>query len=406
MIYNDKSGDFMDLSALLKIVEKVGRIEIENIEVTADELVINIPSAPPVVIPQTPLVSEKLSEKGVLEDLKIEMPEVEWEPPIQEYPGYIREVQFGKPKSEGGRGKVVKIGGQKALYRFKDPQPNPPVVTFDIFDMPMRGLPKNVRVYFEDVMEDPCEWAKKCVNEFGANMVTIHHISTDPKINDTSPREAAKLMEDLLQAVDVPFVIGGSGDPKKDPLVLEACAEVAEGEKCLLASANLDLDYKRVADAAMKYDHNVLSWTIMDPNMQKDLNRRLISHGLDPNRIVMDPTTCSLGYGIEFSINAMTRLRLAGLNGDEVINMPMSSGTTNAIGAREAWMNNPEWGDRQYRLPLWEITTGLTMLLSGVDIFMMLHPLSIKVLKEVGEALVSKPGDVKINTNNYDWITC
>lgn len=104
MIYNDKSGDFMDLSALLKIVEKVGRIEIENIEVTADELVINIPSAPPVVIPQTPLVSEKLSEKGVLEDLKIEMPEVEWEPPIQEYPGYIREVQFGKPKSEGGFG--------------------------------------------------------------------------------------------------------------------------------------------------------------------------------------------------------------------------------------------------------------------------------------------------------------
>ena len=236
-------------------------------------------------------------------------------------------------------------------------------------------------------------------------MITIHHISTDPKIKDTPPREAAKLMEDLLQAVDVPFVIGGSGDPNKDPLVLEACAEVAEGERCLLASANLELDYKKVAEAAMKYDHNVLSWTIMDPNMAKDLNRRLISAGLDANRIVMDPTTCALGYGIEFSINAMTRLRLAGLKGDELVNMPMSSGTTNAIGAREAWMKNPEWGDRDYRLPLWEITTGLTMLMSGVDIFMMLHPLSIKVLKEIGKSLVTKPGEVKINTNNYEWIT-
>ena len=405
MIYNDRFfGDYMDFDALIKLVEKVGRVEIDNIEITADELVINIPSAPPVVIPQTPALKETLVEAGLSKELKIEIPEVDWETPINEYKGYIREVQFGKPKSEGGRGKVVKIGGQKALYRFEEPQPNAPVVTFDIFDMPMPGLPKNVGQYFEDVMHDPAEWAKKCVKEFGADMITIHHISTDPKIKDTPARDAAKLMEELLQAVDVPFVIGGSGDPKKDPIVLEACAEVAEGEKCLLASANLDLDYKKVADAAMKYDHNVLSWTIMDPNMAKDLNRKLISHGLDGDRIVMDPTTCSLGYGAEFSINAMTRLRLAGLNGDELVNMPMSSGTTNAIGAREAWMANPEWGDRTYRLPLWEITTGLTMLLSGVDIFMMLHPLSISVLKEFGKTLITKPGEVKINTDNYEWI--
>lgn len=394
----------MDFNALLKMVEHVGNVEINNIEITADELVINIPSAPPIRIPQTPALKEKLVESGISKELKIEIPEVDWEVPINNYKGYIREVQFGKPKSEGGRGRVVKIGGQKALYRFEEPQPNAPVVTFDIFDMPMPGLPKNVRQYFEDVMHDPCEWAKKCVNKFGADMITIHHISTDPKIKDTSPRDAAKLMEELLQAVDVPFVIGGSGDPKKDPEVLETCAEVAEGERCLLASANLDLDYKRVADAAMKYDHNVLSWTIMDPNMAKDLNRRLISHGLDGDRIVMDPTTCSLGYGAEFSINAMTRLRISGLKGDNLVNMPMSSGTTNAIGAREAWMVNPEWGDRNYRLPLWEITTGLTMLLSGVDIFMMLHPLSISVLKEFGRLLITKPGEIKIDTDNYEWI--
>jgi len=398
-------GDSMDLNALLKIVEKVGKVEIENIEITADELIINIPSAPPVVIPQTPTLKETLAESGIMEELKIEIPDVSWEPPIAEYNGYIREVQFGKPKSEGGRGKVIKIGGQKALYRFEEPQPNAPVVTFDIFDMPMPGLPKNVRQYFEDVMHDPAEWAKKCVKEFGADMITIHHISTDPKIKDTPAREAAKLMEELLQAVDVPFVIGGSGDPKKDPIVLEACAEVAEGERCLLASANLDLDYKKVADAAIKYDHNVLSWTIMDPNMAKDLNRRLISHGLDGDRIVMDPTTCALGYGAEFSINAMTRLRLAGLKGDELVNMPMSSGTTNAIGAREAWMANKEWGPREYRLPLWEITTGITMMMCGVDLFMMLNPISVKTLKEIGKALTTKPGEVKLNTNNYEWIT-
>ncbi|MBW9221969.1 acetyl-CoA decarbonylase/synthase complex subunit delta [Methanothermococcus sp. SCGC AD-155-C09] len=394
----------MDFKELIKLVEKTGRVKIDDIKITADEIAINIPTAPPLKIPQTPAMKRGLMRSKPPEELKIEIPEVDWEVPINKYNGYIREVQLGRPKSEGGRGKVIKIGGQRALYRFEDVQPNAPVVTFDIFDMPMPGLPKNIRQYFEDVMEDPVEWAKKCVKEFNADMVTIHHISTDPKIKDTPARESAKLMEDLLQAVDVPFVIGGSGDPKKDPLVLEACAQVAEGERCLLASANLDLDYKKVADAAIKYDHNVLSWTIMDPNMAKDLNKRLISHGLDGNRIVMDPTTCSLGYGIEFSINAMTRLRLAGLKGDEMVNMPMSSGTTNAIGAREAWMVNPEWGDRTYRLPLWEITTGLTMLLSGVDIFMMLHPLSISIVKEFGKLLTSKPKYMETNTDNYQWI--
>ena len=394
----------MDFKELIKLVEKTGSVKIDNIKITADEIVINIPTAPPLTIPQTPAMKRGLMRSRIPEELKVEIPEVDWEVPINKYNGYIREVQLGRPKSEGGRGKVIKIGGQRALYRFEDVQPNAPVVTFDIFDMPMPGLPKNIRQYFEDVMEDPVEWAKKCVKEFNADMVTIHHISTDPKIKDTPARESAKLMEDLLQAVDVPFVIGGSGDPKKDPLVLEACAQVAEGERCLLASANLDLDYKKVADAAIKYDHNVLSWTIMDPNMAKDLNKRLISHGLDGNRIVMDPTTCSLGYGIEFSINAMTRLRLAGLKGDEMVNMPMSSGTTNAIGAREAWMVNPEWGDRTYRLPLWEITTGLTMLLSGVDIFMMLHPLSISIVKEFGKLLTTKPEYMETNTDNYQWI--
>ncbi|WP_423792537.1 CO dehydrogenase/acetyl-CoA synthase subunit delta [Methanocaldococcus indicus] len=393
----------MDLDKLLKIIEKVGGIEIENIIIKADELVINIPTSAPIRVPMTQPLKQELADEGIIEIKDIE--ELDFEPPIEKYKGYIREVSFGKPKSEGGRGIVVKVGGQRALYRFEEHYPNPPVVTFDIFDIPLHSLPKPVKQFFEDVMEDPCEWAKKCVKEFEADMITIHHISTDPKIKDTSPREAAKLMEDLLQAVKVPFVIGGSGNPDKDPLVLEACAEVAEGDRCLLASANLELDYKRIVNAAMKYDHNVLAWTIMDPNMAKDLNRKLIDAGLDPNRIVMDPTTCALGYGIEFSINAMTRLRLNGLKGDELVNMPMSSGTTNANGAREAWMKKDDWGPREYRLPLWEITTGITMLLSGVDMFMMLNPIAVKTLKEIGKTLTTKPGEVKAKLNNYDWIT-
>jgi len=221
-------------------------------------------------------------------------------------------------------------------------------------------------------------------------MVTMHLIGTGPKVMDKSPREGAQAVEEVLQAVDVPLVIGASGDPIKDPLVLEAAAEAAEGERCLLASANMDLDYHKVAKAAVDHGHAVLSWAITDVNMQKSLNRYLMKDGLKQEDIVMDPTTCALGYGIEFSIDVITRTRLGGLKGDPDLQMPMSSGTTNAWGSREAWMKKDEWGPTDYRGPLWEIFTGLTLMLNGVDIFMMLHPESVRILREIGETFTKE----------------
>jgi acetyl-CoA decarbonylase/synthase complex subunit delta len=129
-----------------------------------------------------------------------------------------------------------------------------------------------------------------------------------------------------------------------------------------------------------------------------------MKEGLTQNDIVMDPTTCALGYGVEFSIDVITRTRLAALKGDTDLQMPMSSGTTNAWGSREAWMKKDEWGPTAYRGPIWEIITGLTMMLCGVDIFMMLHPSSVQMLKEIGNTFTRDylTTDVPDITN---WIT-
>jgi len=181
---------------------------------------------------------------------------------IAEWKNKIEEVTLGATASDGGtRGHTITIGGERALpYYFDAPMPNPNRITLDVFDMPI-PLAKAVRVNYEDVMHDPGEWAKKAVKEFGADMVTVHLISTDPSIKDTSPVEAAKTVEEVLQAVDVPIVIGGSGNPQKDPEVLVKAAEVAEGERCLLASASFNLDYVKIGEAAKKYNHVVLAWT-------------------------------------------------------------------------------------------------------------------------------------------------
>lgn len=321
----------------------------------------------------------------------------------------IQEVSIGATSADGGsRKSVVKVGGENALpYFFDAEMPHRNYITMDVFDMAI-GMAKSVKSNYEDVINDPAEWAKKVVRDFNADMVTIHLISTDPLIKDTSPRDAAKVVEDVLQAVDVPIVIGGSGNPQKDPEVLEKAAEVCEGERVLLASASLNLDYERIAKAAIDYGHVVLSWTQLEINAQKELNRKLMKQCNVPrDSIIMDPTTAALGYGLDYAYSNMERIRLAGLMGDDELTFPMSSGTTNAWGAREAWMvesplpQDSEWGPREYRGPIWEIITGLSLSLAGNDLFMMMHPTSVQVLKEITQTLYGSIESKDIDISNW-----
>ncbi len=352
-------------------------------------------------------VSQVFPQITEAEEVEIE----EYEPVIKEMDNQIQEVKIGATSSEGGtRKETVTLGGEKYLPFYPDgDNPHNPVVTFDTFDRE-EPLPSVISKHYEDVIGRPSEWAKKSVDEYGAKMVTLHLTSTDPKGEDTSPKEAAKTVEEVLEVVDVPLVIGGSGNPDKDPKVLEAAAEAAEGERCLLASATLDLDWKTIADAALEYNHNVLAWTTIDINLQKELNRRLMNYGVDRDRIVMDPTTAGLGYGIEYSFSVLQRIRISGLKGDEELDFPISNGVTNAWGAREAWMGaeipkekyGEDWGPREFRGPLWEVFTGLTMIMAGSDMLMALHPRAVMVLKEMVKRL---SGEMDELPYPQKWVT-
>ncbi len=323
----------------------------------------------------------------------------------------VQEVQLGATKAEGGsRGHVIKIGGEKAMpFFFDSAMPNRPVVTIDVFDMPI-DMAKAVKMHYEDVMNDPADWAKKAVKEFHADLVTTHLISTDPLIKDTSAKEAVKVVEDVLQAVDVPIVIGGSGNPEKDVEVLSKACEVAQGERALIASASLNLDWEAIGKACVATDNVCLAWTQLEINSQKELNRKLMKvAGVPRESIVMDPTTAALAYGMDFAYTNMERIRLGGLKGDEELNFPMSSGTTNAWGVREAWMvnspnkNDSSWGDRMLRGPIWEILTGFSLAMAGADIFMMMNPIAVAYLQEITQSLM---GLIKAETpDTTNWIS-
>ncbi|MHA2601866.1 MAG: CO dehydrogenase/acetyl-CoA synthase subunit delta [Candidatus Thorarchaeota archaeon SMTZ1-83] len=371
-----------------------GELELEDVTIEVEELRLAL----------RPMVQRlaHAAAKAAIEMPKSLIPS-SFKTPLGEYPGVIREITIGATKKEGGtRSNSVTIGGHTAPAwdLFQSPPKNPPVIAADVFDMPI-SLAKAVKTHYREVMEDPAEWAKLCVNKFGADLITIHLISTDRQLGDTTPAQAAKTVEEVLQAVKVPVLIGSAGDPEKDGPVLAKAAEVCEGERTLLCSATVDV-YEPIAEAAKKHDQVVLSWTSLDINDQKELNRRLIDW-VTPDQIVIDPTTAALGYGLEYAFTMMQRMRLAGLMGDGELQYPISSGTTNAWAAREAWMKSPILGPRELRGPIWESVTALSLLLAGNDLFMMMHPAAIKTVHDLIEWLRERR---PIPVDEYaDWTT-
>jgi len=404
------SGE-VSLEDILKIIERYEVVELEDVRIKGDvEIELGT-----VIAPIIQAFQQQQQQLQVREEAAPELVEASFEVGKAEWNGEIEEVTIGATAADGGtRERTVTIGGEKALpfYNFDHPMPHPPVISVDCFDMPI-SLAKAVREHYQDVMEDPGEWAKKNVHEFGADMVTIHLISTDPTIKDTPAREAAKTVEKVLQAVKVPIVIGGSGNPDKDPEVLEAAAEVAAGERCLIASANLNMDYERIAKAAMANGHVILSWTQLDINAQKTLNRYLFKLGVPRKDIVIDPTTAALGYGLDYAFTNIERMRISALKGDTDLAFPISCGITNAWGAREAWMKgspikeDSDWGPAVKRGPLYEIITGLTLGIAGGDMFMMMHPEAGAAVKRITGMLFgtdTEAGAKNIDIDIEDWV--
>ncbi len=305
------------------------------------------------------------------------------------YPGKIVTVKLGATKSEGGtRARSISIGGEKAptFYHFGARSPHPPAVACDVFDTKI-PIPKAVKMYIEEVKDDPCEWAKLCVDKFGADMITLQLISIDPKIKDTSPKEAAKTVENVLQAVKVPLAVGGCGDPMKDLAVFKEVTEMAKGERLLISSISSWMNIKETAETVKKFDHVALALSGMDMNEARELNRTLYNT-LPREQIVMDPSTASLGSGLEFTYTLMARIRLAAMMGDEELQHPMSSGVTNAWFARESWkVMAPQWEPRELRGPMWETVTALTSIAAGCDFLMMMHPRAIQTVKDVIQKL-------------------
>lgn len=306
--------------------------------------------------------------------------------PKDSWPGAVRVVKIGATPEEGGtRKKVVTVGGEKTLpfLSFEAPMPNQPAVAVEIKDSHPEDWSKVLLEAWGDVTYDPAAWAK-AAEDIGADMIVLLLSSVGPTGKPLTPVEAVKTVKSVLSATGLPLAVFGPGQAELDNELLVAVAEATRGERLVLGICE-DKNYRTIVATAMANDHLVSARTPMDVNLAKQLNILIHDMGFPMDRILMDPTTGALGYGIEYGFSAMERLRLAALQGDSMTQLPMI-----VTPGFEAWKTKeakvgegvPEaWGDWEKRAINWEVLTAITLIESGADIVVLRHPESVRQVK-------------------------
>lgn len=294
----------------------------------------------------------------------------------------INTVTIGATKEEGGtRTSTVTVGGQSTLplLGFEGETPHKPVIAGFVSDTPP-NWPDPLKEAIGDVINSPVEWAQKCVEDFGVDMISLKLLSADPAGKNSSPDECAKAVEGVLKAVGVPLVIWGCGDDAKDAQILPECSQTARGENCLIGSAK-ESNYMTIVAICKADKHKIISEAPVDINIGKQVNILLQDAGFDLKDVVMFQTTAALGYGFDYVYTIFERARIAGLKGDTLMATPMIADVGGEVWRiKEANVDDdilPGWGKLKNRGPAWEATCAGGYLQAAADIVILAHPQAI-----------------------------
>ena len=311
-----------------------------------------------------------------------------FEIPKQPYSGKIEEVTLGTGPA------AVTVGGEDSFpfHLFEGNMPHLPKIAMEVWDYdPSEEWPVTAIEPFKDVISSPEAWAKKCVDEYGADMIVLQLKSTDPNGMDRGAQEAAELSKKVSDAVDVPIIFWGTANNAKDEEVLKLISELCQGKNVALGPVE-EANHKGVGASALGYGHCIVASSPIDVNLAKQLNILLSNLGVKAEKIIVDPTTGGLGYGLEYSYSVMERIMMAALTQeDDKLQLPMINNVGNEVWkskeAKEGIEEAPTLGDPERRAVIMETVAAVSYLLSGSDVIVLRHPESVRLTRSFIELM-------------------
>ena len=306
-----------------------------------------------------------------------------FEIPKTSYTGKVREIVLGTGD------KAITVGGEGVypFYLFEGEMPCLPKIAMEVWDMQPDNWPEAALEPFAGVTDDPVAWAKKCIDDYGAEMIALQLISTDPNGLDRPTDEAAAVVKKVADSIDVPLIVWGTANHDKDTDVFRLVTEQCQGKHLIIGPVE-EGDHKKIGAPAIGYQHTVGASTPIDINLAKQLNILLGNLGVSDERLIMDPTVSGIGYGIEYCYSVMERIRMAALTQqDEKLQFPLICNL-----AKEVWKTkeaglpteeDPSMGDVKKRGILLEAMSATALLLAGGDVMVMRHPDAIRLVREI-----------------------
>lgn len=199
------------------------------------------------------------------------------------------------------------------------------------------------------------------------------------RIKSENPEEAINQVEEFRKLCKKPLMIYTPDNPSTDHVIIDAIARKFPNQGFLFCSATTKNKAIDIAKSCQKYGHNVNAYTTLDPGSAISLNKDLLKAGLSPNRIIIDPLTSLIGYGVEYTISSMERIRLDALATDETLRMPILADLSGVAQLREA--------DTKEKQVYWEALTGAAVLAAGADLFLFRNIEALKKVRNLAEKL-------------------
>ncbi len=290
----------------------------------------------------------------------------------KKWPGAIRAVTLG---AGSRRARTVGGGNGLPLHTFEGHFPHRPALALEVTDVNPPRWPDAVRAPWEGVLGRPAAAARRAVVEYDAELVMLHLMGTHPDRGNRSPQDAAADARAVLESVSVPVIVKGPGAGQKQNDVLARVAEECRGEGLVLHSACQE-EYKTLAAVTVAYGHALVAESPIDMNIAKQLNILLADANVDLNRVLIDPLTGGLGYGLEYTYSVMERIRLAALGGETMLNSPVI-----CLVGEEAWKAKEAKAAGDRRGVHWEVATALPLIEAGAEVLVLRHPEALARLR-------------------------
>jgi acetyl-CoA decarbonylase/synthase complex subunit delta len=289
---------------------------------------------------------------------------------LEPYKGDVKEISIGPPE------KVVKVGGEKTLpfHAFEGKEGAPIKFALEVFDTPPQGWPESLLSHYADVISDPIAWANKSIKTYGADLISIYLSSLDG--DDFNVTKIAENVKKIADQISVPIIVMGLGDKDKDAKALIEIAKVCSGRNLLLGPLVKE-NFEEIAKAALEGGHSIIPQSPLDINLCKELNVKLTKF-FPKEKIVIDPLSASIGYGIDYTFSIMERVKqVAVIHSDEMMKNPIIAN----IG-KECWKTKEAKEEKTQGI-MWEALTAFTLILAGANIVIMRHPESMQMVKKL-----------------------